>query len=135
MIILRRIPMTALQTGLFNLLSDGQTTPVIDNVPEDAVLPYIQIGAFTCKNISDKTTDIWDCSIQINIFSDYKGKAEINNIANDIVTVLSSTIVDMSADKFIALSLDVDFFETWQEEEFGYRGVVTIVVKVQNVGA
>lgn len=132
MIIMRRIPMTALQTGLFNLLSAGQTTPVYDDVPEDAALPYITIGAFTCKRLPDKTSDIWDASIQIHIWSDYSGKAEINSVANDITTVLSSAAID--AEGFAVISQDVDFFEAFPEGEFGYHGVLTIVVNIQNTG-
>jgi hypothetical protein len=49
------------------LLSQGQTMPVYDDVREDAVFPYITIGAFTCKWNGDKATDIGDASIQIHI--------------------------------------------------------------------
>lgn len=132
MIIMRRIPMTALQTGLFDLLSGGQTTPVYDDVPTDAALPYITIGAFTCKRLPDKTSDIWDASIQIHIWSDYNGKAEINSVANDITTVLSSAAIN--AEGFTVISQDVDFFEAFPEGEFGYHGVLTIVVTIQNTG-
>ena len=134
MIIMRRIPMTALQTGLFDLLSAGQTTPVYDDVPEDVLFPYITIGAFTCKRVADKTSDIWDASIQIHIWSNYNGKAEVNAIANDITTVVSSVVPDLSAQGFSVISQDVDFFEAFPEEEFGYHGVLTIVVTIQNTG-
>jgi hypothetical protein len=132
MIVMRRIPMTALQTGLFSLLSAGQTTPVYDDVPEDVVFPYITIGAFTCKRVADKTSDIWDASIQIHIWSDYSGKAEVNSVANDITTVVSSAAID--AQGFVVISQDVDFFEAFAEEEFGYHGVLTVVVTIQNTG-
>ena len=134
MIIMRRIPMTALQTGLYNLLVSGQTTPIYDDVPEDAVMPYITIGAFTCKRVADKTSDIWDAAIQIHIWSDHNGKAEVNAIANDITTVLSSVMIDLSADKFNVVSQDVDFFESFPEGEFGYHGVLTTVINIQNLG-
>ncbi|MDT8900398.1 DUF3168 domain-containing protein [Anaeroselena agilis] len=132
MIIMRRIPMTALQTGLFSLLSAGQTTPVYDDVPENAVLPYITIGAFTCKRLPDKTSDIWESSLQIHIWSDYNGKAEINAVANDIATVVSSASIE--APGFFVISQDVDFFEAFAEEEFGYHGVLTVVITIQNTG-
>lgn len=134
MIIMRRIPMTALQTGLFNLLSAGQTTPVYDDVPEDVAMPYITIGAFTCKNDGDKTTDIWDASIQVHIWSNHNGKAEVNAVANEVTTVATSAGIDLSADSFAVISQDVDFFEAFPQEEFGYHGVLTLVVKIQNVG-
>lgn len=132
MIIIRRIPMTALQTGLFSLLSAGQTTPVYDDVPEDAVFPYITIGAFTCKRLADKTSDIWDASIQLHVWSNHNGKAEINAVADDIATVITSVAIE--APGFAVISQDVDFFEAFPEEEFGYHGVLTIVVTIQNAG-
>lgn len=134
MIILRRIPMTALQKGLFFLLSSGQTTPVYDDVREDAPMPYITLGAFTCKHNGVKTADIWDTSIQIHIWSEYEGKTEVNDVANDIATVLSSAVIDLSVEHFKVLSQDVDMFEAFPEEEFGYHGIVTLVCKIQNLG-
>ncbi len=124
--------MTALQTGLFSLLAAGQTTPVCDDVPEDVVFPYITIGAFTCKRVADKTSDIWDASIQLHIWSNHNGKAEINAVADDIVTVITSAAIE--APGFAVISQDVDFFEAFPEEEFGYHGVLTIVVTIQNIG-
>jgi ABC-type sulfate transport system substrate-binding protein len=126
--------MTALQTGLFSLLSMGQTTPVYDFVPEGTELPYITLGAFTCKQSGAKTTDAWDTSIQIHLWSDYKGKAEINGIANDVITVLSSVDIELMADKFKVISQEVEFFEAWEEEELGYHGVITLVTRIQNLG-
>lgn len=124
--------MTALQTGLFSLLSAGQTTPVYDDVPEEAVFPYITIGAFTCKRVADKTSDIWDASIQLHIWSNHNGKAEINAVADDIATVITSAAI--GAPGFAVISQDVDFFEAFPEDEFGYHGVLTIVVTIQNTG-
>jgi hypothetical protein len=132
MIVMRRIPMTALQTGLFSLLSAGQTTPVYDDVPGDAAFPYITIGAFTCKRVADKTSDIWDASIQLHIWSNHNGKAEINAVADDIATVITSALIE--APGFAVISQDVDFFEAFPEDEFGYHGVLTFVVTIQNTG-
>ena len=128
----RRIPMNALQKGVFSLLSEYQTTPVYDDVPSEAILPYVTFGAFTCKNLGNKTADIVDISLQIHIWSEYEGKAEINGIANDITAVLTSWSIDLSKDGFNVMAQDVDFFEAFPEEEAGYHGVITIVCKVQN---
>ncbi|MEN6567198.1 MAG: DUF3168 domain-containing protein [Veillonellales bacterium] len=134
MIIKRRIPMNALQKGLADLLSQGQTTPVYDDVTDDAELPYITLGEFTCKQAGGKTIDIWNTSIKIDIWSDYGGKAEVNEIINDISTVLSSALIDLSTDKFKVISQEVDFIEAFPEQEFGYHGVITLVCRIQNLG-
>jgi hypothetical protein len=134
MIVKRRIPMNALLKGLFSLLSSGQTTPVYDAVPEDAVYPYITLGAFTCKQNSAKGADIWDTSNQIHIWSDSKGKREINEIADDITTVISSVRINLSSERFGIFEQEVDFFEALQSDDFGYHGVLTLACTIQNLG-
>jgi len=132
--IIRRIPMNALQKGVYSILTQYQTTPVYDDVPEGAALPYVTLGAFTCKPGGNKTADISDISLQIHVWSEYAGKSEVNGIANDVTAVLTSWPIDLSADGFSCLSQDVDFFEAFPEETAGYHGVVTFVARVQNVG-
>ena len=132
--IIRRIPMNALQKGVFLLLSTKQTTPIYDDVPEDAVFPFITLGAFTDKQTGNKTADIHDISLQIHVWSEYEGKQEVNEIANDITAVLTSWPLDLSADGFNVMSQDVDFFEAFPEEAAGYHGVLTFVAKIQNLG-
>jgi hypothetical protein len=132
--------MTALQTGVYRLLTDNVITvrehvvKTHDDVPEDAVRPYITLGAFTCKPESNKTVDIFNISQQLHIWSDYNGKAEINEIANDVTNVLTSIPLDLSIDNFEVIDQDVDFFEAFSEEEGGYHGVITLIAKIQNLG-
>lgn len=132
--IIRRIPMNALQKGVYSILSAKQTTPVYDDVPADAVLPYITLGSFTCKQVGNKTADLVDVSLQIHIWSAYEGKREVNEIADDVTAVLTSWPLNLTADGFIANSQDIDFFEAFPEETAGYHGVLTFVSKIQNLG-
>ncbi|SEJ60270.1 Protein of unknown function [Propionispira arboris] len=129
----KRIPMVAMQTALYALLTQGQTTPVYDDVPDEAKLPYITLGAFTCKQNGDKTASIWDVSIQIHGWSEYSGKAEINEILDDVSTVISSVNVDLSAANFCVIDQDIDFVEAFPEEIAGYHGVITVIAKIQDV--
>lgn len=129
----KRIPLISLQTALYQMLTQYQTTPVYDDVPEDAVLPYITLGSFTCKPNGAKLTDISDVTIQIHIWSGYSGKSEVNEIANDIITVLQSVPIDLSTDDYNALEQSIDFFEAFPEEIAGYHGVLTLNVKIQNI--
>lgn len=133
--ITRRIPMNALQKGVYFILSQYQTTPVHDDVPPDAVLPYITIGAFTCKQVGSKTADISDISLQLHIWSEYSGKSEVNEIANDVTAVLTSWPIDLSEDGFNVMSQDTDMFEAFPSDEDGYHGVIIFVAKIQNIGA
>lgn len=135
MIIARRIPMNAFQKGLYALLVAGQTTPIHDDVPEAAVPPYITLSEFSCKRVNEKTGDIWDVSQKLSVWSTYDGKAEVNEIADDIATVISSAIVDLSANNFRVISQEVESIEAFPEETFGFYGEVTIRAQIQNLGA
>lgn len=132
--IIRRIPMNALQEEAFKLLQGKQTTVVYDDVPQEAKLPYITFGAFTCKQSGNKTVDISDISLQIHVWSEYEGKSEVNEIADDVIAVLTAWPIDLSTDGFTVLSQDVDFFEAFAEDVGGYHGVITFVAKIQNIG-
>jgi hypothetical protein len=136
---IKRIPLTALQKALYGLLTEKQIapiTPVYDEVPEDAVLPYITLGAFTCKpNGAKGNTDISDVSLQLHIWSEYSGKLEVNGIAEDIITIIENFKIDLSVSNFEVTSQAYDMFEAFPEEIAGYHGVVTFVAKIQNLGA
>jgi hypothetical protein len=128
----KRVPLMALQKAIYELLSVGQTTPVYDDVPENAKLPYITLGAFTCKQNGAKGKSIWDVSLQIRSWSDYSGKREINEILNDISTVISSVKLDLSGESFEVMSQEIDFIEAFPEEFHGYHGVATLVCRIQD---
>lgn len=149
----QRIPMTALQTAIYTALVNHQTTPVYDDLPigkydEDGKqifddegnpvpvdFPLITFGAFTWKTNSAKGLAAGDVSLQIQVFSEYNGKKEVNEIMDDVTEVLSSVKLDLSASGFKVLNLEVDFVEAFPEEEDdGYRGVITVVGRIQDMG-
>jgi len=134
---IRRIPLIPLQAAIYNVLKppiyiDG--VPVYDNVPKKATLPYITLGAFTCRTNGAKRVDIADVSIQVQIWSTYSGKKQVNEIANDVMTILTSVPLDLSADNFKVMEQGCDMFESFPEETYGYHGVITFTVKIQNLG-
>jgi hypothetical protein len=155
MMIIRRIPMNALQKGVYSILmskQEGNIIPVYDDVPEYQLdidgnplldeegspipvkLPYVTLGEFTYKRNGTKDTDIGDASQQLHIWSEYKGKKEVNQIADDLTAILTSWAIDLSDDGFKVIEQDVDFFEAFPEEVAGYHGVITFTSKIQNLG-
>lgn len=130
-----RIPMVAFQTALYKELSEGQdTAPVYDMVPVNAKMPFITLGTMTCKPNGAKTADISDVTQTIDIWSTYRGKKEVNEIANDLITVLSRAAFDLSASHYKVIGQPyVDMFEAFPEEEGGYHGVLIVAAKIQNV--
>ena len=133
--VMKRIPLVVFQTALYTLLkSYGQTVPVYDDVPNNAKLPFITLGAFTSKQVGSKTTNCWDISQQIHLWSDYHGKKEVNEMANDVSSLITAYKLNLAAAGFDVTSHDVDFFEAFEEEEGGYHGVVTFVARIQDLG-
>jgi hypothetical protein len=136
--IIRRIPLDALQQGVYDILTTNLTEedaiPIYDDVPDAAVCPYITLGAFTNKFGGSKDVDISDVSLQIHIWSEYSGKTEVNTIANNVANVLTSWIIVLSAEGFNVIEQGIDMFEAFPEETTGYHGVLTFVARVQNIG-
>lgn len=130
----RKIPMSALQQSVYSILSEKQTTPVYEDVPQDEPLPYITLGAFTCKRLGNKTTDISSVTLQVHIRAERGNREEVNEIANDITAVLTSWPVDLSADKFLVVSQDVGFFKAFPEETAAYHGICTFIAQIQTIG-
>lgn len=130
---MRRIPLNALQKTLIDYLSANEQTPVYDYVPETAMPPFMTLGAFTCKEAGTKYEDLVEVTVQLNIWSTYKGKFEINSIANQVIVLLQTKQIDLSADEFVVIRQQVDFFEAYPEEETGYNGVISLVLLIQNL--
>lgn len=137
---MKRIPLNVLQAGIYRLLTQYPSTvndravPVYDDIPKGAILPYISFGAFTCRSQTEKTVDVSNVSLQIEIFSEYEGKKEVNEIANDLITVFGAFMPDLSADGFKIIEQSITMFESFTEAEFdGYRGVITYDAKIQNM--
>lgn len=131
-VIKTRVPILAFHKAVYKLLSEGQTTPVYDDVLPKSKPPYVTIGATNIKPNGTKDKAIYDASVQLHIWSGYQGKREINSIMNDISTVLSYAKLSLE-DGFQLISQDVDFYEVYSEEEYGYHGVITVIARIQDM--
>lgn len=129
---MKRIPLNAFAKAAYALLTAHQTTSVYDDVPENAVAPYISFGLFTAKEAGTKVNDISDVTLNIDIWSDYSGKKEVNEIANDVIEVLNTGAFTLD-DDFKFISGQVDFFESFAEDDAGYHGVITYLAKIKNI--
>ena len=130
---MKRIPLNALQKALISYLTANEVVPVYDYVPETARPPFMTIGAVNCKEAGTKYEDMVEVTVQINIWSTYKGKFEINSIANRVIVLLQTKQIDLIEDEFLAIRQQVDFFEAYPEEETGYNGVISLVMLIQNL--
>lgn len=130
---IRRIPLNALQIGVYSILSTKQTTVVYDAVPEGAELPYITFSDYEYEFAGSKDVDIVNVTLEIEIWSDYFGKGAINGIAEDVTAVLTAWPIDLSADGFRVLEQEAKNGKGARSGTEFY-GVVYFSARVQNVG-
>ena len=114
-------------------LREKLTVSVYDYVPADAKLPFVTLGAINVEDKSTKADDLTHLSIQIHIWSNYKGRYEINSLAEKIINLLAESQLDLTADGFYVNAQGIDFYESYPEEDSGYSGVLTLEVLIQNL--
>lgn len=130
---MKRLPNNAVQKALLLFLRANVDIPVYDYVPEEAKLPFITLGAINVQDQSTKAEDMTHVSIQIHIWSHYKGRYEINILAEELMQLLTKEQLDLGGESFCALSQSIDFYETYPEEDNGYSGILTFEMMVQNM--
>lgn len=148
---IRRLPVNALSKAIYDILSTKQTTLVFDGEPgykkDDAGnylrdsdgnripvdFPYILISDYEYEFGGAKDIDITDVMFELEIWTSYAGKKEVNTIAEEVVNVLTAWPMDLSADGFIVSDKDAKGGKGTRSEE-NFYGIVNFSVKVQNVG-
>lgn len=130
---MKRIPNIAITRALVTLLKDHLDVPVTDHLDDSSPLPYISIGAFSCEDDRTKVDDILHCSITLHIWSEYAGKAQVNSIAEQIISVLNDYDIDVSSDGFLIFDGKISQYEAYEENQYGYNGIITLDMSVQNL--
>ena len=101
---MKRLPNNALHKSLIKFLKEKQPVPVFDYLPEMAALPFITLGNVTVADQSAKVVEETKVTVAIHIWSDYKGRFEVNNIAECIISLLTSEQLDLSQDDFFVFA-------------------------------
>ena len=130
---MKRLPNNALHKSLIKFLKEKQPFPVFDYLPEMAALPFITLGNVTVADQSAKVVEETKVTVAIHIWSDYKGRFEVNNIAECIISLLTSEQLDLSQDDFFVFAQEVTFYETYPEEDSGYNSVISFELYIQNI--
>ena len=130
---MKRLPNNIVHKVLIAFLRKEAGCRVYDFVPEDAALPLVTLGNINAEDKSTKSEDIIHMTVQIHIWSTYRGRYEINSLAERIINVLASVQLDLSEEDFYSNAQGVDFYESYPEENSGYNGVITFEMLVQNM--
>lgn len=92
-----------LQTILYSTLNGDSTldgivgnNKIFDNVPQDTSYPYVVIGNINVINRGTKNLDGNEYNIDIDVWSEYRGKKEISNAMERIYELLHDTTYSVS---------------------------------------
>ena len=91
-----------LQKAIFTKLNgnvdglSGANISVYDDIPQDTVYPYVQIGEETSANDGTKTLDAVEHTLTIHVWSQYRGRREIKTIMTSVYDLLHNTAISVS---------------------------------------
>ena len=93
-----------LQKAVFSALNGGSITDaggsaitgVFDDVPTETAYPYIRIGEETISDNSSKDKDIFEHTLTIHIWSQYRGNRDIKDIMKQVHDLLHDSSLTVS---------------------------------------
>lgn len=130
--------MTAFQTAVYKLLCEKQTAHIYDDVGNgesiEVSYPFVSFGAYRCEPSGAKNAVVFNVTLNLEIWSKYEGKKEINEIADDLAAAYTAWPLDLSAGGFSVIAQEIESLEAFPEETRGYHGTLSIAAKIQFIG-
>jgi|TARA_R100000455_G_C6273261_1_gene130649 hypothetical protein len=93
---LQKAVFSALNGGSITDASGSAITGVFDDVPTDTAYPYIRIGEETLADNSSKDKDIFEHTLTIHIWSQYRGNRDIKDIMKQVHDLLHDSSLSVS---------------------------------------
>ena len=118
------IPINELQTKIYQALQ-GVGIKVYDEVQEGATMPLISIGDYILSSLEYKGRG-FSFSWTINIYTEYEGKKEVNNLLSKTLNILKS-LDNTEINEFYIDSVTLDSANVYRNE--GYY-VADINIKI-----
>lgn len=124
-------PGDELQKAIFLVLNGDATlgtliNAIYDNVPDNAVFPYLVIGEFTSVTFDDKTSDGANTTVTLHAFTQDRDKQVAHQIIARTYDLLHNTAISVTGQTLILLRSD-NFLQVFQERTDNnttYHGVV-----------
>jgi len=99
---------TTLANAGLTSASGSAINGVFDDLPAGTNYPYVVIGDDTATNISAKDKDIHEHTLNIHIWSQYRGRRDIKEIMEQIYTALNDISYSVSGALGINLKHEFD---------------------------
>lgn len=141
---IRTVPLTAVHAAVFKTLNDNLTGyPVLDDSTpfESGKLPgeeLVIIGGITAVPQGTKAnTALWETTVTLDVYSRYKGKKRVNEIVDEIVTVLTAVAENgaFPLESYSLIMLNIESVEAraedWSDDEVWQHGIVRVAVTVE----
>jgi len=103
------------QKAIFSTLSAALSTTVYDNVPDNAVAPYVVIGDDTFVQMDTDLIVGFEATITIHSWSKYRGRAEVKTIMGNIYDALHRA--EFTVQGYNLLGCDCEYSETFLESD------------------
>ncbi len=126
-----RLPLLPLQKAIYDQLKISLACSVHDVVPDGAVPPYVTIGEYVVTDRGDKLRSGVEVVHTSHIWSNYKGMAEVNQLADQIVQALTDELLPVVG--FQLVSSQLEGAETLRDPDGYAHGVVRIRFRITEV--
>ena len=93
---LQKAVYTALTGASITDYNGDAITGVFDDVPENTTYPYIRIGEETATDSSAKDKDIFEHTLTIHIWSQYRGNRDIKEIMKQVHDTLHDSSLSVT---------------------------------------
>lgn len=136
--LINRIPFNAVQKGIYQLVSQGQSVPVYDSLPTGTeTMPYIWLGEFHGTPVDrNKTHTMHAISQQLDVWSAQQGKKEINGIMDDIAYLVSRYELGLDGYRQVGaanIPLYQAVCETYADQTSAYHGIVMLEYLIEQI--
>lgn len=95
-----------IQTAVFTRLNSQLTTPIYDDVPQNAAFPYVVVGDDTSIALDDDCGNGFESTVTIHVWSIYSGRKEVKTIMGNIYNALHRYDLPISNGYTIATNYD-----------------------------
>lgn len=135
---IRNIPFTAVQTGIYQLLSRGQSVPVYSSIiTGNESFPYIYLGAFEGAPANDNKTLVQHTITQtIHVWSVKDGKKEVNSIMDDAAYILTKYRLPLGGYRQVGDANLVQYQVVGERYENGknaYQGILLVSYTIEQI--
>ena len=134
---IKHTPFQAAYKAVYDILSTKQTTLVYASIPTNAEYPCITLeNQYSFDDNGAKDTDITDITLYIDLWSDDTSQKEIQELVDDVRTVLTSWELEFSPAIYRAIDQNAPsgIIEPERDAPWTYHAVLTFKAKIQYIG-